>query len=152
MEFIYGIRSDGRLLYFTIKAILQTELGPKYFECEIASTSRENWLTIANGGQIGRKLEEFNETYWPLSYVLGEVLSPVTAEYFNGMEMARSYITAKVVNSKRGKYIKKELARQESFNSTEACILNWYCTYQKKLFNGKWVSTNYIEHNCTKES
>ncbi len=61
-------------------------------------------------------------------------------------EVGRSRLTEKVTNSKRGRYINHELNKQKSLGIDSACILNWYCSYERRKFAGRPINVHYVEH------
>lgn len=150
-SFSYIHRSNSRAAIIQIKGVFQTEIGIKYFEGEMEIRSRNDWTNISYGGSLGDSLRRFDEEFHGLSEGLSAVLPSPYLEYFTAFEFARTMAGNAVSSTKRGKYIRSELKRQEIFDSDSACILNWYCTYQKKKINGKNQNINYIEHDCAKE-
>lgn len=53
---------------------------------------------------------------------------------------------ATVTNSKRCQYINHELKEQEELGIDSACILNWYCSYERRKFAGKYINVDYLEN------
>ena len=151
LSFNYIHNSNSRASVILLKGVFRTEIGIKYFEGHMEIRSRSDWTDISYGGSIGDSLLRFDNEFYGLSDGLSAVLSSPVAEYFTAFEFARSITTNAIVFSKRGKYIRSELERQKTFGSDSACILNWYCTYEKKRFNGKNIPLNKIEHDCAKE-
>ncbi|MGN0520920.1 MAG: RHS repeat domain-containing protein, partial [Candidatus Fimenecus sp.] len=153
LDFTYVIKSNQRATIIQVKAVLRASLGITYFEGQFEVRTREDWLFISNGGSLGDSLTKFDDEFWGLSYGLSAVLPSPYLEMFTAFEFLRTVATQGTVDSKRGRYIKKELKRQaENYDVDIASILNWYCTYQKKMFLGRIINVNYIEHDCAKET
>ena len=83
--------------------------------------------------------------------MLPDILSLEAASAVTTFDFVRSFLEKKASNSHRGIYIRAELKAQSDYNTDVACILNWYCTYQRRKFLGKVINVNYIEHDCAED-
>ncbi len=151
LDFSYLIRSNSTASIILVRAALRTEIGVRYFEGNFEIRTRSNWEYLSWGGDLGDSLTRFDNEFSMMSFALSVILPSPYIEIFTGFEFVRSVMTNKTVSSKRGRYIRSELKRQEIYDSDMACILNWYCTFQKKKISGRVKNVNYIEHDRVKE-
>ena len=42
--------------------------------------------------------------------------------------------------------LKLYIKEQEKLGIDSACILNWYCSYERRKFAGKYINVDYVEH------
>ena len=152
LDLSYIIRSNNNATIILLKATLQTEVGIKYFEGIMEIRTRSEWEYISWGGDFTKALAGFDNEFYAVTAVLPDLLSPERAFAVNSFEFVRSVLEETSRNSKRGAFIRNELQEQKAkYNSDMACILSWYCTYQKRNFFGKILKVNYIEHDRAKE-
>ena len=144
--FDYSISSNSRTTEILIHGIFLTIIAPRHFEAKIEIHSNDDWRYISAGGKMGDYLTNFDNEFYGISYGLSEVLPGDYLFKFNVAEVGRNILTEKVTNSKRGQYINHELKEQEKLGIDSACILNWYCSYERRKFAGKYINVDYVEH------
>lgn len=150
-DFSFTINSKGNATLILVRASLRTEIGIKYFEGIFEIRTKKEWEYIARGGDFADLLVNFDNDFGPIFSVLPDILSLEAASAVTTFDFVRSFLEKKASNSHRGIYIRAELKAQSDYNTDVACILNWYCTYQRRKFLGKVINVNYIEHDCAED-